>query len=233
MHPISAVLIDAGRVLIHPDDTHFQRAAHHVGVPLPAGTGPRALGHTVWESARSPDPIAFWNTDAKIAAWSRHAGLTTAAGNAVWHHVHHLDRTDTPLWSQVEPTAAVALRALTAAGYRVAVVSNNDGRLHRQLTTAGLADSCTAIIDSAVLGTAKPDPAIFHHAAALLDVPPAACLMIGDDPFFDIHAAINAGIRHTILIDHDQHRPPSWTSNAAPTIGAAAEAIIRSAMTDR
>lgn len=225
MHRVKAVLVDAGRVLIHPADTHFQRAARHTGVHLADGTGPRALGRIVWEGASTADPIAFWNSDAKITAWSRHAGPTVTDGSVVWQHVHHLDRTDAPLWSQVEPSADTALSTLVAAGYRLAVVSSNDGRLHHQLTTVGLAGYCTAVIDSTVVGIAKPDPAIFHRAAALLAARPDECVMIGDDPHFDIDAAWHAGIARTILIDRDKNRPASWPTAAFATIGEAAAAM--------
>jgi hypothetical protein len=64
----AAVLVDAGRVLVHPDDTLFQDAAHQLGCTLPPGVAACALGRTVWQGAAAPDPIAFWEGPAKIRA---------------------------------------------------------------------------------------------------------------------------------------------------------------------
>src|SRR4051794_22653357 len=92
--------------------------------------------------------------------WWGHTGLTRDQATAIWTYVHHLDRT-TPLWSRLEPPVEPALAALVAAGLRLAVVSNNDGRLRQQIDTAGIAAYFSAAIDSAEVGTAKSDPAIF------------------------------------------------------------------------
>jgi len=218
------VLVDAGRVLIHPDDALFQRAARDHHQVLAPGVAARAIGRTVWEGAAARDPVAFWNTRRKIEAWSRHAGLPPQAGTRIWHQVHHADAV-TPLWSVSEPTAPAALAALTSAGYRLAVVSNNDGRLHHQLAAAGLAGYFTAIVDSAAVGVAKPNPAIFLRAAAALGVRPDQCVMIGDDPYFDIRASTRAGIGGAILIDAHHDRPATWTTPAFPDLGAAASLL--------
>ena len=225
MRRITAILIDAGRVLVHPDDSLFQRAAHEHNQALAPGVAARALGRTVWEGAAASDPIAFWNTSQKVHAWSRHAGLAIHIGAEIWHRVHQVDAT-APLWCVPEPTAAAALAALTAAGYRLAVVSNNDGRLRQQLTAAGLAIYFTATVDSATVGIAKPDPAIFLHAAAALGARPDECVMIGDDPYFDIRASTRAGIRGSILIDAHHDRPATWPTPACPGLGAAVASLL-------
>jgi HAD superfamily hydrolase (TIGR01509 family) len=226
MRRIKAVLIDAGRVLLHPNDAHFQHAARHLNIHLPANAGTRALGRTVWTGASTADPISFCNTPPKIQTWAHHAGLDEADGTAVWNHVHQLDAT-MPLWSRLEPTAERALIRLGRAGYRLAVVSNNDGRLRRQLTAAGIASHFAAIIDSAELGTAKPAAEIFLHTADELHVRPDQCVMIGDDPHFDIQASLRAGIPTSILIDAYHDRPHSWTTPACRTIGAASQLLLR------
>ncbi|MGX6607453.1 HAD family hydrolase [Micromonosporaceae bacterium Da 78-11] len=227
MRRMTAILIDAGRVLIHPDDTLFQHAARTHQQSLAAGVAVRAIGRTVWEGAAAADPVAFWNSDRKVHAWARHAGLSSRAGARIWQQVHRAD-TDTPLWSVCEPTAVTSLAALAAAGYRIAVVSNNDGQLHHQLAAAGLTSYFTAIVDSAVLGTTKPDPAIFLHAAAAVGAHPGQCVMIGDDPHFDIHASTRAGIGSTILIDAHHDRPATWPTPACRDLGAAANLLLAS-----
>lgn len=45
---------------------------------------------------------------------------------------------------------------------------------------------------SAVLGCNKPDPRMYHHAGAALDLAPAQCLFVDDDPEL-VAAAIRLG----------------------------------------
>jgi HAD superfamily hydrolase (TIGR01509 family) len=222
----AAVLVDAGRVLIHPDDTLFQQAARQLGCDLTPGAASRALGRTVWQGAAAPDPIGFWRGPAKILAWSRHTYLSADNGRAVWHRVHEFDLTGTPLWSRTDPGAAEALRRLAAAGLPVAVVSNNDGRLHQQLAAAGLLNLVTAVVDSATVGTPKPAPEIFAYAATKLGVRLEDCIMIGDDPHFDIEASLHAGVGQALLIDPGGDRPGDWPTEAFPDLTGAASHIV-------
>lgn len=75
----------------------------------------------------------------------------------------------------VELLAWAAKRRLPTA-----VVSNFDGRLQNILTGLGLRFG--AIITSAALGCAKPDPAIMAAACAALGVPATEILHLGDHP---------------------------------------------------
>jgi putative hydrolase of the HAD superfamily len=140
--------------------------------------------------------------------------------------VHNRDRDSTSLWTKTDPGTATALQRLTEAGYPIAVVSNNDGRLHHQLTTAGLADYVAAIVDSAVAGVAKPSPQIFNHAAGRLGVRLDDCIMIGDDPYFDIRASLHAGAAAAILIDPGTDRPATWSTPAYPDLLGAVTALL-------
>ncbi|XVU28137.1 HAD family hydrolase [Actinoplanes sp. CA-054009] len=211
-------------MLLHPNDTFFQHAARALGQHLAPGVASEALGRTVWDGVAANDPVRFWNGDEKIRTWSRHAGLSTAAGAAIWKHVHERDLHE-PLWSIPEASAQSALTTLVGAGYRLAVVSNNDGRLRQQLTNAALLPYFDAIIDSATHHAVKPDPAIFNAATDELGVHPSECLMIGDDPHFDIQASLEAGIVDTILIDKLDCRPPTWPTRACPDLSAAADLL--------
>jgi HAD superfamily hydrolase (TIGR01549 family) len=48
----------------------------------------------------------------------------------------------------------------------------------------------------------KPHPAAFQKIAALLKIPPEACVMVGDKPFTDIAGGKSAGF-HTVLVIRD------------------------------
>ncbi len=83
---------------------------------------------------------------------------------------------------------------LAARGVRVGVVSNSEGRIAALLDAVGFAGVFHAVIDSGQLGIAKPDPRIFAHALAYLDVPaPRIAIHVGDSWAADVVGARAAG----------------------------------------
>ena len=77
------------------------------------------------------------------------------------------------------PGAFAAVRRLEARGLALAVVSNWDCGLADHLERLGLR---LPVVTSAEVGSAKPDPAIFRRALALLGVEPGRALHVGDSP---------------------------------------------------
>ncbi|MFI9172247.1 HAD-IA family hydrolase [Streptomyces lincolnensis] len=71
---------------------------------------------------------------------------------------------------------------LRRAGTRVPLilVSNATLTLEDDLATLGLSDLADHVVNSARIGIVKPDPRIYHHAAALADVRPDRCLFVDD-----------------------------------------------------
>jgi putative hydrolase of the HAD superfamily len=108
---------------------------------------------------------------------------------------------------QVFPEVPGVLAALRARGLRLAVVSNFDGRLGPLLDGLGLRALLDAVIASARVGSAKPDPAIFRAALAALDVGGAETLHVGDQPVEDVLGARGAGLR-AALVAGDRSPPP-------------------------
>jgi putative hydrolase of the HAD superfamily len=100
------------------------------------------------------------------------------------------------------PDADPALASLEARGLRLAVVSNWDVSLPPVLARLGLADHFEAIVHSAGVGAAKPDPRPFLAAVEALGLAPAACVHVGDHPVNDGEGARRAGLR-AILVDRD------------------------------
>ncbi|MGW5053170.1 HAD family hydrolase [Actinokineospora sp. NPDC004072] len=76
--------------------------------------------------------------------------------------------------------AAQTLRAVSAAGCRIAVLSDIHFDLRPVFAAAGLADVVDAYALSYELGVQKPAPEIFRHALAALGTAPSATLMVGD-----------------------------------------------------
>ena len=105
------------------------------------------------------------------------------------------------LWSKRADGSLETLRALLDRGYRVAVVSNADGRVRGLLETAGLAPLLEFVVDSAEIGVEKPDPRIFHAATGRLGLPPAACAYVGDIYEIDVLGAQAAGLTAVLIGD--------------------------------
>jgi putative hydrolase of the HAD superfamily len=104
------------------------------------------------------------------------------------------------LWCRLAAGTREALDRLRAGGLRLAVVSNSDGRVEEALVAAGLRDCFDVVLDSALVGVEKPDPAIFRAALAALGVAPAEALYIGDLYDVDVVGARAAGMEAVLLV---------------------------------
>lgn len=79
---------------------------------------------------------------------------------------------------------------------RLGVISNFYGNVHLLLEDAGIAPLLGTIVDSTVVGVAKPDPRIFALALERLDATADSTIFVGDSLDKDIAGARAAGL-HT------------------------------------
>ena len=121
------------------------------------------------------------------------------------------------LWTYVAEGTVDALRALSAQGHRLAVISNADGRMEELLDRVGLRRHFEFVLDSEKVGVEKPDPAIFLEACRLLDLPPSACLYVGDLYPVDYLGAVGAGL-NAVLLD-----PMGFHEGRAPRVATLGE----------
>lgn len=111
-------------------------------------------------------------------------------------------------WTHVAAQARDVLRALAALGIPLGVVSNSDGTVAGDLRRLGICYAADdqappgsgvevgVVLDSAVVGIAKPDPGIFRIALKALGVPADdTVLHVGDSLRYDVAGALAAGIR--------------------------------------
>jgi putative hydrolase of the HAD superfamily len=95
------------------------------------------------------------------------------------------------------PAMYEIIRALRGAGFGTALLSNSWGcDVYPRADFSGLFDT---VVISGEVGMRKPEPRIFHHAAATLGLDPAECVFI-DDVAANITAAVScgmAGVHHT------------------------------------
>jgi putative hydrolase of the HAD superfamily len=117
--------------------------------------------------------------------------------------VAHFLRPDS--WS-VYPDVLPALEALCRNGYSLAIVSNWDSTLGNLLDAHGLSSKFSAVLISAVEGSAKPHAEIFHRACSRLGLRAEEALHVGDSLEEDYEASRTAGLS-ALLLDRDGRHP--------------------------
>ncbi len=146
-------------------------------------------------------------------------GLERMVGTHVALQMRHLDRRDTGLadtlttrfiadtraaWSRNRP-----LLIRLAERFLLGVVSNSYGNMPALLAEAALAPFAV-VVDSALVGVAKPDPAIYTLAVTEVGLAASQVLHVGDSWERDVAAAHAAGLRTAWLA------PPSATMPSHP-----------------
>jgi putative hydrolase of the HAD superfamily len=86
------------------------------------------------------------------------------------------------------------------AGTPVGLLTNGTTRLVADLERLGLADEFDVIFNSADLGVAKPDPAVYELVCALLRLPPSSVFFVDDSPGH-VDGARGAGLVATLFVD--------------------------------
>ncbi|MGW4808865.1 HAD family hydrolase [Kitasatospora sp. NPDC004272] len=81
--------------------------------------------------------------------------------------------------SRVDPEV-LALLGAVRRNVPVVLVSNGTDRLESDLAALGLDGAVDAVVNSARVGAAKPDPRIYLAAAERAGVPPRRCLFVDD-----------------------------------------------------
>ena len=93
----------------------------------------------------------------------------------------------------------LVLEHLKQKGYPMVLVSNFYGNINQVLKDAGIDGYFEDVIESAVVGVRKPNPAIFALGVCALDFPASQVLVVGDTYGKDIIPAHKLGC-HTLWI---------------------------------
>jgi HAD superfamily hydrolase (TIGR01549 family) len=102
-------------------------------------------------------------------------------------------------WDQILPGTRESLERI-GAKYKIAVISNADGKIDAVLGRCGIADCFQSITDSGNVGHEKPHPEIFAAALRDMNADPAESLYVGDVYSVDYVGARNAGM-DAVLFD--------------------------------
>jgi HAD superfamily hydrolase (TIGR01509 family) len=101
-------------------------------------------------------------------------------------------------WCEIRPGTREVLLEL-GRKYRLAVISNADGKIDRVLTHCGIADCFETITDSGLIGHEKPHPAIFAAALQAMKALPQESLYVGDVYSVDYLGATGAGMQGMLM----------------------------------
>ncbi|MEO8089173.1 MAG: HAD-IA family hydrolase [Gemmatimonadales bacterium] len=195
---LRAVLFDAGNTLLFLDYARMARAVGAaLGFPL---TGEGLASHAP-EAAQAMERASGDDTERAstyLEALFRFSGVPAERMREVRDCLRELHR-ERHLWCTVRERTREALARLRAAGIRLGIVSNSDGRVEQALTVAGLRDYFDVVVDSGLVGVEKPDPAIFRTALDALGVAPEEALYVGDLYEVDVLGARAAGIEAVLF----------------------------------
>ena len=196
---LKAVLFDAGNTLLFLDHDRMAAAVGAaLGMPLDsarlAGAAPGAARAA--ERARGVDRD---RARVYLEALFTGAGVPPARMEEVRACLQRLHG-ENHLWCRLAPGTRETLDRLRAGGLRLGVVSNSDGRVEEALVAAGLRDRFDVVLDSALVGVEKPDPAIFRAALGALGVAPGEALYVGDLYDVDVVGARAAGMEAVLLL---------------------------------
>jgi putative hydrolase of the HAD superfamily len=211
---VSAILLDAGGVLIFPQPDLMRPPLQKLGVHPDAAAFERAhyRAMVVQDLAAAPPTSGTW--------WREYLVGYLAACGVAEDRCRDLaadvaEATKGQAWTHVGTGAKEGLRALAGLGLPMGIVSNSDGTVQAELRRLGLChaqdhaqdhapddpdkNECVkvgVVIDSAVAGVAKPDPAIFGLALDALRVPASGTVLhVGDSLRYDVAGAQNAGLQ--------------------------------------
>jgi putative hydrolase of the HAD superfamily len=106
---------------------------------------------------------------------------------------------------QMRPEMPTVLQAIQGMGLKIGLISNvcSRSQVPNNLTEYGISHYFDPIVLSSEYGRRKPDPAIFHYAARLANVPTSECLYVGDRIARDIVGSRKAGFGLAIQIRND------------------------------
>jgi HAD superfamily hydrolase (TIGR01509 family) len=195
---LRAVLFDAGNTLLFLD---YARMAAGVGAALDLPLSEEALQRGAGAAASAMEGVRATDrerADLYLETLFREAGVPSGRLGEVRECLArlHLER---HLWCSVAADTQAALAQLRAAGLKLGVVSNSDGRVDAALEAAGLRSYFDVVVDSALVGVEKPDPAIFRAALDALAVRPEEALYVGDLYQVDVIGARAAGMGAMLL----------------------------------
>jgi putative hydrolase of the HAD superfamily len=199
---IRAILFDAAGTLFFLTKTvgdHYAYVGREVGLDLNAQELERAF-HAAWQrmprrpaidGPRENDDKGWWR-DLVGHVFDQVASSVSELDRDNFFEVAYEHFAESGVW-ELYPEVRHVLEEL-APRFRLAVISNFDGRLRLILQHLGISKFFSHVFISSELGADKPDPEIYRRAVNLMHLKPNEVLHVGDDPERDWKAANAAGL---------------------------------------
>lgn len=204
-----AVIFDAGGVFVLPDPT--------VIAPLLAPFG-GSIDLELHRRAHYAGMAAKSRVDAVEADWQvyneTYVATVGVAADMAAIAATLLGRTrSADLWRYPIAENVKAIEELAARGVPMSVVSNAAGQIEWVLEWSGVCQrgegplvAMRTIIDSEVVGIAKPDPQIFEFALVEhSETPRDRILYVGDSVSMDVNGSRAAGLTPVLIDPFDDH----------------------------
>src|SRR5688500_6013062 len=198
-----AVSLDVGGVLVVPD--HGALAAVLDRLEVAYDRSRFGVGH--YEAMAAMDRATSDPEDFTDYLWGFLTAVEVPDADRDRAHDALVDVLRTPVWCQPVPGSREAVRALAAAGVRLAVTSNSDGTVEDHLARhewvqvgLGPGASVEVVTDSGIVGVGKPDARVFQATIDALGLPPDRILHVGDSAFYDVAGAAAVGM-HAVHMD--------------------------------
>lgn len=208
-HRFRAVLFDAGGVLVLPDPTVLGPLLAYYGGTTDIDSHIRA--HYAAMAAKSHAASAERDWSAYNLEYVERVGVPPEAQLKA---AATLGRTRNAwIWRWPIADSVETLHTLHKLDVPIGVVSNASGQIEEVLHDSAVCQvgegpgvPVRVIVDSDVVGVAKPDPAIFEFAMSYFeDIAPSEIAYVGDSVAMDVGVARAAGM-HAILLDpFDDH----------------------------
>jgi putative hydrolase of the HAD superfamily len=220
---LDAVLFDVGGVLLAPHPRYLRPVAERHGIR--AGDAAFVRGHYWGVRAMYVHSSGHDDWPQYHRAMAQQLGAVGGAADALAADLHltmSSRASSDRWWTFVLPGTVETMRELHRRGVPMGIVSNADGRVAEDLAATGVCQvgdgpgvPVTVVVDSAVVGVAKPDPAIFDHAlgplAASLSggeagVRSSRVAYVGDTVRNDVRGASAAGLTPVQIDPFGLHR---------------------------
>lgn len=190
---VAGLVIDLDGVIRHWDEAYYPEAEAALGVP----------SGTLVAVALEPERLAR-AVDGRLSfeAWCDEIA-------DVLNVEHGADRAAAvDAWAMSRWRIDLAVLEMLAEAREVvpvALLSNASTRLLHDLEVSEVLDAFDAVVGSADIGVAKPDPAAYRAAAAAIGLEPEACAFVDDTPA-NVEGARAAGMEAELFIGAEELR---------------------------
>lgn len=191
-----AVLFDYGGTLVHFYERHHFPAVLRAAIIAAGDELGLEVGPSVWARVEAEDYEA---ADYRVRPLEQRLGRIFGLDPAGLDGAAQAFTAVIRRWGRTDPAARAVTGGLAARGLRLGLVSNTPwgspaGPWRDDLEERGLARHFAATVFCRDVGYRKPAPDMIAAALARLEVAPGDCLLVGDDPRWDLAGARRAGV---------------------------------------